>query len=192
MSQTPWLVVGLGNPGKEYAGTRHNVGYQVIDVLAERIAARFSKHRRANADVAEGRLDGHRIALLRSRTYMNESGGPIRAAADYAQIPLTNVIVVHDELDIEFGAIKIKVGGGDGGHNGIKSAKKSLGSPDFYRVRVGIGRPPGRQDAADYVLRSFSADQRKNLPDVLESGADAVEAIITEGLAVAQNRHHSK
>lgn len=190
--QSPWLIAGLGNPGKEYANTRHNVGYLVLDLLAERMGEKLAKHRRAHADAAQGRLDGTRVVLVRSRSYMNESGAAIRAAADYSSIPLTNIVVVHDELDIEFGAIKIKVGGGDGGHNGIKSTKKSLASGDFFRVRVGIGRPPGRQDAADYVLRSFGASERKELPLVIDSAADAVEVIISEGLAVAQNRYHSK
>lgn len=190
--QSPWLIAGLGNPGKEYATTRHNVGYLVLDLLAERMGEKFAKHRRAHADAAEGRLDGARVILVRSRSYMNESGAAIRAAADYSSIPLSNIIVVHDELDIEFGAIKVKGGGGDGGHNGIKSSKKSLGSGDFFRVRVGIGRPPGRQDPADYVLRSFGSSERKELPLVVDSAADAVEVIITEGLAVAQNRYHSK
>ncbi|NQU38135.1 MAG: aminoacyl-tRNA hydrolase [Actinobacteria bacterium] len=191
-SPGPWLIAGLGNPGKEYAATRHNIGYMVLDLLAERMGERFTKHRRAHADTAEGRLDGVRVVLVRSRTYMNESGAAIRAAADYSSIPLSNIIVIHDELDIDFDAIKIKVGGGDGGHNGIKSTKKSLASGDFFRVRVGIGRPPGRQDPADYVLRSFSSSERKELPSVVDSAADAVEAIVTEGLAVAQNRYHSK
>lgn len=190
--QSPWLVAGLGNPGKEYANTRHNVGYMVLDLLAERMGEKFAKHRRANADAVEGRFDGARVVLVRSRHYMNESGAAIRAAADYSNIPLSNIIVVHDELDIDFDAIKVKVGGGDGGHNGIKSTKKSLGSGDFFRVRVGVGRPPGRQDAADYVLRSFGSSERKELPSVVDSAADAVQLIIAEGLAVAQNRYHSK
>ncbi len=190
--QLPWLIAGLGNPGKDYAQTRHNIGYLVTDLLAERMGERFTKHRRAHADSVEGRLDGTRAVLIRSRSYMNESGAAIRAAADYSNIPISQIIVVHDELDIEFGAIKIKVGGGDGGHNGIKSTKKSLGSGDFYRVRVGIGRPPGRQDPADYVLRSFGSSERKELPLVVDSAADAVEVIINEGIAVAQNRYHSK
>ena len=190
--RSPWLIAGLGNPGTAYATTRHNVGYLVLDLLGERMGEKFAKHRRAHADTAEGRLDGARVILVRSRSYMNESGAGIRAAADYSNIALSNIIVIHDELDIEFGAIKVKVGGGDGGHNGIKSTKKALGSPDFFRVRVGIGRPPGRQDAADYVLRSFGSSERKELPLIVDSAADAVEVIITEGLAVAQNRYHSK
>lgn len=187
-----WLVVGLGNPGKEYAATRHNVGYLVIDELASRISASFAKHRRAHADSADGRLDGERLELLKSRSYMNESGGPVKAAADYAKVTIDRIIVVQDELDIPFGSIRIKVGGGDGGHNGVKSIKKSFGSGDFTRVRVGIDRPPGRQDPADYVLRGFSSNERRDLPSVIATAADAVEAVITDGIAAAQNKYHSE
>ncbi len=186
-----WLVVGLGNPGKEYAATRHNIGYVVVEELASRFGTGFAKHRRAHADAADGRLDGERIELLRSRSYMNESGGPVKAAADYAKVPIDRIIVVQDELDIPFGAIRIKVGGGDGGHNGIRSIKKAFGSGDFTRVRIGIDRPPGRQDPADYVLRQFSSNDRRELPNVVTAAADAVEAVITDGIAAAQNRYHS-
>lgn len=182
-----WLVVGLGNPGAEYAKTRHNAGYVVIDLLAEQAGSKFGKHRRAHADVADARIAGNKVELVRSRTYMNESGGPVKGAADYAHVPVDRIIVVHDELDIPFGSIRVKQGGGDGGHNGIKSLKKSLGSPDFYRVRVGVGRPPGRQDSADYVLRPFSGAERVELPLVIDRAAEAVEVLIAEGLAVAQN-----
>lgn len=186
-----WLIVGLGNPGKEYAATRHNIGYLVVDELAARMSAAFAKHRRAHADVADGRLGAERLELLKSRTYMNESGGPVKAAADYAKVTVDRVIVVQDELDIPFGSIRIKVGGGDGGHNGVKSIKKSLGSGDFTRVRVGIDRPPGRQDPADYVLRGFNAVDRRELPNVIATAADAVEVVITDGIAAAQNHYHS-
>ncbi len=187
-----WLVVGLGNPGKEYASTRHNVGYLVLDELAERMSASFGKHRRAHADVADGRISDARVELLRSRTYMNESGGPVKAAADYAKVDIDRIIVVQDELDIPFGAIRIKVGGGDGGHNGVKSIKQSFGSGDFTRVRVGIDHPPGRQDPADYVLRPFRSVDRGDLPNVVARAADAVEAVITDGIAAAQNHYHSE
>lgn len=154
------------------------------------MSASFAKHRRAHADVADGRLDGERVELLRSRTYMNESGGPVKGAADYAKVDIHQIIVVQDELDIPFGAIRIKVGGGDGGHNGVKSIKKSFGSGDFTRIRVGIDRPPGRQDPADYVLRAFTATDRRGLPDVISRAADAVEAVISDGIAAAQNQFH--
>jgi PTH1 family peptidyl-tRNA hydrolase len=186
-----WLVVGLGNPGANYANTRHNIGYLVLDELAQRMGVSFAKHRRAHADVADGRLVGQRVELLRSRTYMNESGGPVKAAADYAKIPLEQVIVIQDELDIPFGAVRLKVGGGDGGHNGIKSIKKSLGSADFTRVRAGIDRPPGRQDPADYVLKPFSSAQRQELANLIVDVADAVEVVLTDGLGAAQQKYHS-
>lgn len=186
-----WLVVGLGNPGKEYAATRHNIGYLVVDELAARLGISLAKHRRAHADTADGRLGDERVTLLRSRSYMNESGGPVKAAADYAEVPIDHVIVVQDELDIPFGAIRLKAGGGDGGHNGIRSIKKAMNTGDFTRVRVGIDRPPGRQDPADYVLRSFSSVERRELPTVVSAAADAVEALITDGLAAAQNQHNS-
>ncbi|MEI2730379.1 MAG: aminoacyl-tRNA hydrolase [Candidatus Nanopelagicales bacterium] len=187
-----WLVVGLGNPGKEYAATRHNVGYLVVDELASRFGVGLKKHGRAHADTADARLGDERVVLLRSRSYMNESGGPVKAAADYAKVSVDRIIVVQDELDIPFGTIRLKAGGGDGGHNGIRSIKKSMGSGDFTRVRVGIDRPPGRQDPADYVLRSFSSVERRELPSVVSVAADAVEALITDGLAAAQNRFHSE
>ena len=174
-----WLVVGLGNPGKEYAATRHNVGYLVVDELASRFGVGLKKHGRAHADTADARLGDERVVLLRSRSYMNESGGPVKSAADYAKVSVDRTI-------------RLKAGGGDGGHNGIRSIKKSMGSGDFTRVRVGIDRPPGRQDPADYVLRSFSSVERRELPSVVSVAADAVEALITDGLAAAQNRFHSE
>ena len=192
MDNQPWLIVGLGNPGTEYAATRHNVGYLVLDILAQRIGANMSRHRRAHAHAAEGRLAGQRVVLLRSRGYMNESGGPVKAAADYGHVPPTQIIVIHDELDIPFGSLRLKFGGGDGGHNGLKSIRRALGGGDFYRVRVGIGRPPDRQDASDYVLRPFAAAQRKQLPLIFETAADASEVVIMDGLQVAQNRYHTE
>ncbi|MEI8080980.1 MAG: aminoacyl-tRNA hydrolase [Actinomycetes bacterium] len=192
MSEQPWLVVGLGNPGAQYAATRHNVGYLVVDELTARLGVRLGRHKRANADGADGRLAGHRVTLLRSRSYMNESGGPIKAAADYARIPPEQIVLIHDEIDIPFGSLRLKFGGGTGGHNGVKSAQTSLGTADFYRVRIGVGRPPGRQDAADYVLRSFSSAERKELPWLVDRAADAVELLIAEGLPAAQLKYHSE
>ncbi len=191
MQELEWLVVGLGNPGPEYAETRHNAGYLVLDVLAARMDVRLSKHKRAVADEASGRLLGQRVTLVRPRTFMNESGGPVRAAADYVHIPQGQTIVIHDDLDLPFGEIRLKGGGGDGGHNGLKSLRKAFGSGDFYRVRVGIGRPTGQMDAADFVLKRFSAAERREIPLIIDSAADAVELLVTEGLQVAQNRYHS-
>jgi len=192
VTDQPWLVVGLGNPGAQYASTRHNVGYLVVDELAARIGVRLGRHKRAHADSADGRLAGLRVTLLKSRSYMNESGGPVKAAADYARIPAERIVVIHDEIDIPFGSLRLKLGGGTGGHNGVKSTQQSLGTADFYRVRIGVGRPPGRQDAADYVLRGFSATERKDLPWLVDHAADAVEMLLLDGLPVAQLKYHSE
>lgn len=188
MTDTPWLVVGLGNPGAEYASTRHNVGAMVVDVLAGRGGARLSKHRRAHASAGDVRVAGHRVELVVPRSYMNESGGPVKAAADFAKVSADQIIVVHDELDLDFGRLRVKFGGGDNGHNGLKSLRRSLGTGDFFRVRVGIGRPPGGQDPADYVLRPFGTSERRELDEFLARSADAVEALVTDGLAVVQNQ----
>jgi PTH1 family peptidyl-tRNA hydrolase len=182
----PWLVIGLGNPGPQYAGNRHNAGFMVLDVLAERAGAKFKNHK-AHAEVVESRIAGERAVLAKPRTYMNTSGGPAAALRDFFKAPIERIIVVHDELDLEPGTLRIKQGGGDNGHNGLKSLRQSLGSGEFFRVRVGVGRPPGRQDPAEFVLRDFSAAQRKELGAQLERAADAVEALIQDGLAATQN-----
>ena len=192
MDTQTWLVVGLGNPGEQYERTRHNIGYLVVDELSTRLGVNLTRHRRSNADTADTLVDGRRIVLMKSRSFMNESGGPVSGVAKYASVLVTNIIVVQDELDIPFGSIRIKTGGGDGGHNGVKSVKKSMNSGDFFRVRVGVGRPPGRQEAADYVLKSFSSTERKELPFVVQAGADAVVSLISDGLATAQNRFHTE
>jgi len=191
MSQT-WLVVGLGNPGPQYELTRHNVGQLVLDELADRRSERFSTHR-ANARVAETwlRPGAAKIVLAKPNSFMNVSGGPVSALAKYYGVEPEHVIVVHDELDIPFDTVKLKIGGGHGGHNGVRDIAKALGTPEFPRVRVGIGRPPGRQDAADWVLDPFSASDRKQLPLVLSDAADAVELLIEEGLLAAQQKHHA-
>jgi PTH1 family peptidyl-tRNA hydrolase len=188
----PALVVGLGNPGSEYAETRHNVGFGVVELLAARAGAgRFSVHKRSNSDVAEGRLAGRKIVLARPRTYMNVSGGPVAGLVKYFSVPPEEIVVVHDDLDLDFGVIRLKRGGGEGGHNGLRSISRSLGTKDYYRVRVGIGRPPGRQDPADFVLKRFSSVERKELEFALDLAADATEALLQEGLEPAQNRFHA-
>lgn len=187
---SPCLVVGLGNPGKEYAGNRHNVGAMVADVLAGRLGGRFGNHK-AGADVVTGRLGETRVIVAKPRSYMNVSGKPVAALARFFSVDPTSVVVVHDELDVPFGALRVKQGGGDGGHNGLRAISAALSTKDYLRVRVGIGRPPGRQDAADYVLRDFSAAERKELPVELELAADAVELLLAQGLLVAQNRLHA-
>jgi PTH1 family peptidyl-tRNA hydrolase len=184
--EAPWLVVGLGNPGPGYAGNRHNVGFLVLDLLAERVAGRFKAHK-GRADIIEARLAGHRAVLAKPRSYMNESGGPVTALRDFFKVPVEQLVVVHDELDLEPGTLRLKAGGGDNGHNGLRSLRRSLGTGEFDRVRIGIGRPPGRQDPADYVLRDFSAAERKELGVTVERAADAIEALLRDGLALAQN-----
>ncbi|MDN3352494.1 aminoacyl-tRNA hydrolase [Actinomadura sp. DC4] len=187
----PWLVVGLGNPGPDYAGNRHNAGFMVLEVLAGTVGVRFKSHR-ARADVLEGRLAGQRVVLAKPKSYMNESGGPVKALCDFYKIPVERLIVVHDELDIPYGTLRLKRGGGDNGHNGLRSITKSLGGRDYLRVRFGIGRPPGRMDAAAFVLRDFSATERKELELGVDRAADAVEALITQGLDRAQNTFHAE
>ncbi len=182
-----WLVVGLGNPGPTYAATRHNVGHMVAEVLAERMGGRFAKHKGGLADVVEGRLGGERVVLGRSRGYMNDSGGPVKALTTYFGVDPDQLVVVHDELDIDFGALRIKRGGGDNGHNGLRSIRQSLGTGDFLRVRVGIGRPPGRQSVHDFVLKGYAPAERKELPVLLEEAADGVESLITQGLSATQS-----
>jgi PTH1 family peptidyl-tRNA hydrolase len=180
------LVVGLGNPGPRYAGTRHNAGFFVVDLLAQRLGARFkSRHR---CDLVEGRLTGVPVVLAKPRSYMNESGGPIVTVARFYKVAVDRMTVVHDDLDLPFGALRLKRGGGDGGHNGLRSTTSALGSKEYARVRFGIGRPPGRQDPADYVLRDFSAAERKELDFLVDRAADAVEALLSQGLESAQNK----
>jgi PTH1 family peptidyl-tRNA hydrolase len=189
VSEPLWLVVGLGNPGPSYAGHRHNVGYRVCDELADRMAATFKAHKSGRADVVEGRVGGPggpRAVLARPRSYMNEVGGPVSTLAKFFKVPVERIVAVHDELDIPFDTLRVKLGGGDNGHNGLRSMRASLGSGDFYRVRVGIGRPPGRQDPADFVLSDYSSTERKVLPFQVDRAADAVETLLTDGLERTQ------
>jgi PTH1 family peptidyl-tRNA hydrolase len=193
-----WLVVGLGNPGPAYAGHRHNIGYLVGDELAERLGGSFKSHKASRADVVEGRLRisgtpgaGPRLVLGRPRSYMNETGGAVKALASFYKIRPDHLIVIHDELDIPFDTMRVKLGGGDNGHNGLKSIRGSLGTGEFYRVRVGIGRPPGRQDVADFVLSNYSSAERKVLPFQVDTAADAVESLVTDGLEKTQQRFNS-
>ncbi|WP_454051167.1 aminoacyl-tRNA hydrolase [Cellulomonas sp. Marseille-Q8402] len=204
MSEGRWLVVGLGNPGPQYAGNRHNVGQMVLDELARRAGASFSSKggvlsRRPQAATAEVRLGtmpggapGPRAVLAKPSTYMNTSGGPVAALARYYDVPPERVVMVHDELDIPFGDIRLKIGGGEGGHNGLRDTTKALGTKDYLRVRVGVGRPPGRMDAADFVLRDFAKPEQKDLPWLLDAAADAVEVLAVEGLERAQLRFHTR
>jgi PTH1 family peptidyl-tRNA hydrolase len=191
----PWLVVGLGNPGPEYAGNRHNIGFMVADLLAERIGGRFKRAQKTQAQVVEGRTGppgpaSRRVVLAKPMAFMNLSGGPVTALRDFYKVPTERIIAVHDELDIDFGTLRLKLGGGDNGHNGLKSMTKSLG-PDYLRVRAGIGRPPGRMDVAAFVLKDFSGTERKELDWFVDRAADAVEALIAEGLERAQSAYNS-
>ncbi len=194
MTEPVWLVVGLGNPGPSYAGNRHNVGYRVNDELASRVGGSFRSHKTGRADVVEGRLGGvggPRVVLARPRCYMNEPGGPVAALTSFYKIPVDHVIAIHDELDIPFDTLRVKVGGGDNGHNGLRSMRSSLGSGEFFRVRVGIGRPPGRQSPADFVLADYSSTERKVLVFQLDKAADAVESLLTDGLERTQSLFNS-
>jgi peptidyl-tRNA hydrolase, PTH1 family len=184
------LVVGLGNPGPKYADTRHNVGFAVVERLAARAGERFKAHR-GLADVAEGRLAGTRVVLAKPRSYMNVSGGPVAAVLRYYAVEPATMIVVHDDLDLAFGTIRLKLGGGEGGHNGLRSISQSLGTRDYLRARFGIGRPPGRMDPADYVLRRFSVGERPEVELAVELCADAVAGLLTDGLEPTQNRFHA-
>ncbi len=187
----PWLIVGLGNPGPKYADTPHNVGWHVIDVLARRCGVRLGAAKRAKAAVAQARLAGVPVVLVKPVDYMNNSGGPTKALLTYYGTALDRLVVVHDELDLPAHALRLKSGGGDNGHNGLRSLRSSLGSGDFYRVRIGVGRPPGRQDPAEYLLRPAPAAIRSELPTTVERAADAVETLIARGLAEAQNLYNS-
>ncbi|WP_093803493.1 aminoacyl-tRNA hydrolase [Streptomyces sp. Wb2n-11] len=190
----PWLIVGLGNPGPDYAANRHNVGFMVVDLLAERMRAKFKAHK-ARAQVVEGRMGApgpanRRVVLAKPLSYMNLSGGPVTALRDFYKVPTANIVAIHDELDIDYGTLRVKLGGGDNGHNGLKSMTRSMG-PDYHRVRFGIGRPPGRMQVADFVLKDFSSTERKELGYFVDRAADAVECLVTEGLERAQSTYNS-
>ncbi|WP_345621031.1 aminoacyl-tRNA hydrolase [Streptomyces ziwulingensis] len=194
-SAAPWLIAGLGNPGPEYERNRHNVGFMVVDLLAERLGARFKRHGKAQAQVVEGRLGppgpgSRRVVLAKPMSYMNLSGGPVTALRDFYKVPTARVVAVHDELDIDFGVLRVKLAGGDNGHNGLKSMTKAMG-PEYHRVRCGIGRPPGRMQVADFVLKDFSSVERKELDWFVDRAADAVECLVSEGLERAQGLYNS-
>jgi PTH1 family peptidyl-tRNA hydrolase len=196
-AMTPWLIVGLGNPGPSYAGHRHNVGAMVVAELAARAGASLRSHK-ARAVAAEVRIGtlpggapGPRAVIATPLSYMNESGGPVAGLMSFYKVPVENLIVIHDELDIPFADVRLKLGGGEGGHNGLRSITKSVGTRDYLRVRVGIGRPPGRMDAADYVLHDFSGSERSEVPLLISDAADGLERLVAEGLLAAQQHWHS-
>ncbi len=187
-----WLIVGLGNPGPRYEATRHNIGQMVMDELAARRREAFRAHK-ANARVVETwlRPGAAKLVLAKLNCFMNVSGGPVTSLARFYGVEAGRVVVVHDELDIPYDTIKLKVGGGHGGHNGVRDIAKALGTPDFPRVRVGIGRPVGRQDPADWVLDPFGSVERQTLPILISDAADAVELLVDEGIVAAQQRFHA-
>ncbi|MBM6620402.1 aminoacyl-tRNA hydrolase [Micrococcaceae bacterium RIT802] len=191
MASNTWLVAGLGNPGPGYAHNRHNVGQMVLDELAGRIGGSFKSHK-ANAQVLEGRLGigGPRLVLAKPMTYMNVSGGPVAGLARFFDVDPLHIVAIHDEIDIPFNTIKLKLGGGEGGHNGLRDISKALSTKDYYRVRVGVGRPPGRMDTADFVLRDFGTTERRELPFLIGDAADAAELLVREDLQAAQQKFH--
>lgn len=189
----PWLVVGLGNPGTRYARNRHNVGAHVIAELAARHRVTLGSHKggAAAARIHVPGPGGIPAVLAVPTSFMNVSGPPVRELASFYKIPAERVVVIHDELDIDFGRIRLKQGGGEGGHNGLRSISASLGTKDYVRVRVGIGRPPGRMDAADFVLRDFDKQEAPEIAVSVVEAADAVERVLTDGLLAAQQRYHA-
>jgi peptidyl-tRNA hydrolase, PTH1 family len=189
MADERWLIAGLGNPGREYAGNRHNAGFMVADELAARAGGKFGRDR-SRAQVAAVRLAGFPVTIAKPMTFMNLSGRPVAALARFYKLAPERIIVIHDDLDIAFGLIRLKLGGGDNGHNGLRSVSAALGTRDYYRVRLGIGRPPAWMDPADYVLQNFSAAEREQLTGLVARAADATETLMQQGLAVAQNEFH--
>src|SRR5699024_2995500 len=191
----PFLLVGLGNPGPRYAANRHNVGFLVADELADRIGGKFKQHK-SGADVLEGRIgrpgESVRVSLVKPHSYMNLSGGPVSAAARFFDVPTDRIVVIHDELDLDYGVVRLKHGGGDNGHNALRAITKSLGTRDYLRARFGVGRPPGRTDPAEYVLKDFTSTERRELALHLDTCADAVETLVTSGLATAQHEFHTR
>jgi PTH1 family peptidyl-tRNA hydrolase len=189
-----WLVVGLGNPGDQYAATRHNIGQMVIDELAKRHSIKLSSHK-SRTEIAAYKLavgaDSYSIILGKSKGYMNETGGPVKALANFYSVEPQNIIALHDELDIPFSAIRTKIAGGDNGHNGLKSLTSAFGTPEYFRIRLGIGRPMGEQDPADFVLKAFSKVEQKELGGFISRSADAVESLITHGLELTQQNFNS-
>lgn len=186
-----WLVVGLGNPGPTYERTRHNIGAVVVDELANRFSSSLKRHKRALADVAEIKIGEHKVVIAKPLSYMNESGGPVKALATFYKVPLEQIVVLHDELDIALGTIRVKLGGGDNGHNGLKSIRSAFNSGEWHRVRLGIGRPPGNQDPSDFVLKPFSASEATDVAVLRENGAEATQKLITDGLLETQSTFNS-
>ncbi len=189
MAEDRWLIAGLGNPGPQYAGNRHNVGFMCCDVLAAEAGTNF-KRDRSRAMAASVTVSGVPAVLAKPNSFMNLSGGPVAALRTFYKIPAERIVVVHDELDLAFGAVRLKLGGGDNGHNGLRSITSALGTRDYYRTRIGIGRPPGRMDPADFVLRDFSRAEQAELPEVLDRAALIIQALVDRGMLATQNEYH--
>jgi peptidyl-tRNA hydrolase, PTH1 family len=187
-----WLIVGLGNPGPSYAATRHNIGASAVEDLAKSLGEKLTKHKRAIANVAEARMASAKVILANPQSYMNESGGPVSGLLKYFNLEPQQLIVLHDELDIPAATLRVKFGGGDNGHNGLKSIRAAIGTGDFYRIRMGIGRPVGQQDPADFVLKAFSSAEKVELPIMFDRTARLIETLISNGLAAAQNEFHGE
>jgi PTH1 family peptidyl-tRNA hydrolase len=187
-----WLVAGLGNPPAEYAGTRHNVGAELVELLAQDAGVSLSRNRRTGCRTAEVRIAGSSVVLAVPETYMNLSGAPLQRAAGWYRIPTERLIVCHDDLDLPLGDLRFKRGGGHAGHNGLKDVDRALGTREYLRVRIGVGRPPGSSGAADHVLRPFGAAERDHVATVLATAADAVGSLVAEGLETTQNRYHGR
>jgi peptidyl-tRNA hydrolase, PTH1 family len=187
-----WLVVGLGNPEAEYGGTRHNVGADVVRAFARREHAELARNKRVRCEIAQVAVAGRRFVLTIPSSYMNTSGGPVQQAAAWFKVPVERIVVCHDDLDLEVGSLRLKRGGGHAGHNGLKDLDRALGSREYLRVRIGIGRPPGRMPSKDHVLRRFPPAERATIDVVLEEAVDAIELLVTDGLEPAQNRYHAK
>lgn len=192
MADDRWLVAGLGNPGKEYAATRHNVGADAVRVLARRAHVEPARNKRVRCEVAEVRTAGASLVLAVPTTYMNRSGDPVQAAAAWFKVPVERTIVIHDDLDLPVGTLRVKRGGGNAGHKGLGDIDRALGTREYLRVRLGIGRPPGRMPSRDYVLRRFQPAERETIDVVLEEAADAVLGLVHDGLEATQNRYHGR
>lgn len=192
MTERRWLVAGLGNPPAQYAGTRHNIGAALVERLAADAGAGLTRNRRAGCRTAEVRIAGSPVVLAVPESFMNVSGGPVQRAAGWYRVPLERIVVCHDDLDLPIGEVRLKRGGGHGGHNGLKDLDRAFGGPDYLRVRIGVGRPPGTSAAADHVLRPFAAEERDAVATVLTTAADAVAVLIADGLEPAQNRFHGR
>ncbi|MEX0868278.1 MAG: aminoacyl-tRNA hydrolase [Nitriliruptoraceae bacterium] len=192
MAPERWLAVGLGNPEPEYAGTRHNIGADVVRALAKREGVTMSRNKRARGAVAEVDVDGTPLVLFVAEAFMNTSGDPVRAAANWYKVPLDRLIVCHDDLDLPLGAVRCKRGGGNGGHNGLADVQRAFGSPDYLRVRIGIGRPPGRIPGRDHVLGRFTADERDAADVAVDQAGAAVVSLVADGLDVTQNTFHAR